>query len=216
MTGVDDAVLRTAAADITRRYRAFVSFADMHREATMFVLEHPKAVAEALEDEKRADQRVSRLVSRHLVKVARQEKAAVSGYDPDDECFYSRKTLAMLLPAVWDDQMLLHPPKAGGDAPMTSTKRDPATLGDWAVSVADARRAWRHADLSGPQRLALVYRFSDQHTVATIGRLLEVSEEDASGLVGSGLRVLVEFLGGEPGGCARGCECRDTTTEEQG
>lgn len=199
--------IKVAAAQVARRYRGYVTFSDMEQEAQIWVMTHPRTVFDRLQDGKRGNDRITRQLAKHLHSIARTEKASVSGYNPEDEVFYSQAVVEMILPALWDETLMVQGPQ--GEPSEGRSNSDPSEGGNWQVMVADVRAAYDRSDLDVRQRVALVMRYHEQATLTEIGRALEVSKQGAQGVVRSALGRLVNYLGGtDPHhSCGYECEC---------
>jgi DNA-directed RNA polymerase specialized sigma24 family protein len=206
--------VRAAAAQVSRRYRTHTTYADLAQEGFVWALQHKGTVASRLEDGKRGEYRLVAPLAGHMQRVARQEKATRAGYSPDDEYFYSRGTLELILPAVWDERHMLKRPTSGEDDPslVGRSKADPAQGNDWLAQVIDVRAAWGKANLTADQRDALALRYRDKLSVDAVAAQMGVAQSTASDRLNGALRGLIEALGGQrPEGCTPDCECRPQT-----
>lgn len=198
--------IRIAAAQVARRFRGYMSFADLSQEGVIWVLRHPKTVSNRLEDGKRGDYRLTAQLARYMEKKARAEKAASLRYDPADEAFYQRSFIETLLPGVWDDTYLQKPPDAITSTEPHARKSDPAETSNWLISVLDIRDAWKRADLSDDVRLTLAYRYGDGLRISQIGQILEVADSTVQNYISKGINGLVKQLGGSaPYSCNGDC-----------
>lgn len=202
--------VRIAAAQVARRFRGYTTYADLAQEGALWVLRHPKTVANRLEDGKRGDYRLTAQLARYMEKKARAEKAATLRYDPNDEAFYQRAFIETLLPGIWDDSFLMKPPDAVIDSEPHARKSDPAESSNWMVSVLDIRDAWKRAKIATDVRLALAYRYGDGMPIRLIAQLLNVGDSTVQTLLNRGINALIKQLGGSaPYGCGPDCpdEC---------
>lgn len=198
--------VRIAAAQVARRFRGYMTFADLSQEGVIWVLRHPKTVANRLEDGKRGDYRLTAQLARHMEKKARAEKAASLRYDPADEAFYQRSFIETLLPGVWDDDFLLKPPDSVGDTEPHARKADPAESSNWLVSVLDVRDAWKRAHMNENVRLAMAYRYGEGLRIGQIALLLEVADSTVQNYLNKGVNALIRQLGGAaPYSCNGDC-----------
>jgi len=213
-TAAIEEFVRAAAAQVSRRYRTHTTYADLAQEGFVWALQHKGTVASRLEDGKRGEYRLVAQLAGHMQRVARQEKATRAGYSPDDEYFYSRGTLELALPAVWDEEHMLKRPSTGDDDPSLSGrgKIDPSQGNDWLVTVLDVRDAYRNADLTLEQREALTLRYRDRLSVTAVADAQGTAQSTASDRINGALKALVEALGGQrPEGCTPDCECQPQT-----
>lgn len=174
--------IRAAAGRVSRRYRAYISFDDLAQEAQIWVANHPRRVAETLPDpdappreQRAAYSRLVRLLERSLEAVARAEKAAASGYEPDDEQFYEFALIDELLPTLWDSDAIHNPPQV--ETGMPHGHRDPAEGPAWPAMVADIEMAWRRADLTPTERGVVSLRYGSGLTVTQVAEASDMSKE---------------------------------------
>jgi DNA-directed RNA polymerase specialized sigma24 family protein len=201
--------VRPAAASVARRYRSEVTYADLAQEGYVWALTHKGTVRTRLEDGKRGEYRLIAQLAGHMQKVARAEKASRAGYSPDDEVFYSKGMIELALPSVWDDAYMIRPPVEGDESMSGRSNNDPAAGNDWLASVIDVRRAWDEAELTYEQREALLLRYRDRLSQQAVADAQGTAKSTANDRINSGLRALIEALGGRrPGGCPTDCECR--------
>lgn len=199
--------VKVAASQVARRYRGFVTYADMAQEGVVWVLRHPATVEKRLEDGRRGEGRLVGALARYMDKQARKERAASIGYKVEDEAYYNRSIIEAALPAIWDNEMLVRPPAE--EAPEGPRKpANPAETSNWLVTVLDVRSAWEKAEMDTNWRLALAYRYGEGLRLYQIADLLEVSDTTASSYIEKGLRSLTNQLGGKPPyECEGECEC---------
>lgn len=199
--------VKVAASQVARRYRGFVTYADMVQEGIVWVLRHPGTVEKRLDDGRRGEGRLVGAIARYLDKQARRERAASLGYKPEDEAFYTRNLIEAALPSIWDDDLLVHPPvEEALEGPRRPS--NPAETSGWLVTVLDVRSAWEKASMDANWRLALAYRYGEGLRIYQIAQLLEVSDTTVSTYIEKGIRALTNNLGGRPPyECEADCEC---------
>jgi hypothetical protein len=204
-----DRHIKVAAAQVARRYRGFVTYADLCQEGVVWVLTHPATTQSRLEDGRRGEGRLVGQIARYMEKLARKERAASIGYDQSDEAFYARTLVEAALPAIWDDSLMDHPPVEDMASDGPKRRSDGSETSNWLVTVLDVRRAWQNAEMDLNWRLALSYRYGDGMKLYQIADALEVSDTSASNYIERGLNALIRELGGKPPGqCSPDCECK--------
>lgn len=198
--------IRVAASQVSRRYRGYLSFADLMQEGNIWVLKHPKTVRERLDDGRRGSRRLTGQIAKHLDRLGRHEKAASLQYSPDDEAFYSVAMIEMFLPVIWDESLLTNPPvteEVGG-----KSVADPSAGNNWLVGALDVKKAWQEAPLDANQRVALAYRYGYGLKNYQIAEMLGVSDTSVGTYIKRGINLLIEELGGHPSRqCYDDCEC---------
>ena len=186
-----------------RRYRQFFTISDARQEASEWVLGHPRMVDELLADGPRGERRLQSRIIAHVARAGRAEKAHRSGYDADDEAFYSGATIELVLPVLWDeDYRPWRPEEAAGRA-----QKGGRVYLAWETMVVDVRNAWEKADLTTEERAAVALRFGDHLILTQIATVLAVSEGTVRNRLRSALRAIQAELGGpRPRGCGEdGC-----------
>lgn len=141
------------AKEYGRKYQMVDAF-DIQQECWLWFVSHPNKVREwkKLEDQKDA----TRLFARSLRNAAHdycvKEKAARQGYETEDNFWYTKQLIKILLPAAisndWKRVEKL-------SSEVRSTK-SPSESGDWMAHAADVRKAFQK--LSDKDR-ALVFAF---------------------------------------------------------
>ena len=211
MDTLDATALETVAPLISQgamtgrsRHRHYIQYAEAISIGWVWVGEHPNKVQECLDDGKRGSRRLSWLVSRAVDKAGREERAASLGYRPEDEAFYSKGTLELILPAVFDPH---YRPELGHDKSGVAHRPDPSERGEWETMVVDVRKAWDHAHISEDSEDALRLRFADGLSVDAVAKGLGVHRATAFRRISDGLTAMVNYLGGFSPACEAGCEC---------
>lgn len=202
--------VRAAAAQVARRYRGYITYADLAQEGRIWVMRHPGTVRARLDDGRRGDFRLTNQLAKHMDRLARKEKAATSHYMPEDEAFYQRTIVEAALPSIWDDEYLLKAPEDDMATEPHRRRSDGSETSNWLVTVLDVRSAWERADMDEKWRLALAYRYGDGLRIYQISALLECADSTTQTYISKGVRALIDELGGEaPGRCPPDCECGD-------
>lgn len=111
-----------AAAPVYRRYKTWVHADDVRQQLWLWVMEHRDTTTRLLDT---SDGYLVRRLRDVAERYARREKAARSGYRPDDEYFYTLPQIANLLPDALDPEV-----HGGTSGSM-----------EWESSIADIRGA---------------------------------------------------------------------------
>lgn len=203
-----DAIIASSANMVKRRFYSFVDRDDLVAEGQLWILLHPirRRHYEDDEQQKRAEYRLRRDVAMAMELYARCEKAAMLGYDPDDEYFYSATLVGALLPAIFGDGC--EPPRRESDGSVS--RRDPAEGGSWQAQRLDVATAWDTADLSTQEREYLVDYYVFGFSQQAIAEQQGVDQTTVGRRISLGIRKVVAELGGEkPRGCPYDCECHE-------
>jgi len=203
-------VLARAAESVAYKYGAYLTEEDGYQEAWLWRLRHPVLVKSFLEPAE-GQPNVSgleRVVKSYLESLARKEKAACLGYHVDDECTYSPKVIAELLPMTFAIEAALLPAAASDDAP--GRGGNPHGQGDFVASLLDVRRAWITTAFRGDESRLIEARYVDDMSIEHIAGSFSTTPDEVKKQLARGLRRMVETLGGLPSrGCSVDCECRE-------
>ena len=199
--------IRVASAQVSRRYREYTTYTDLYQEACLWVVLHPGAVTERLEDGRRGSTRLTGQIAKHLDGLARVDKAARIGYNVDDEAFYNTATIEAALPSVWDLSVMSNPPAAdGGD--FQSTRSDPSKSGTWLAVCVDVRSAWKRTSMNATWQRALELKHRLGLRNFQVAHVMGVVDSTVHAYVLKGTRSLINDLGGfPPSKCDANCEC---------
>jgi len=165
---------------------------DIRQELWVWFLEHPNKVK--VWEELEGKQSV-KLVARSLRNAAKdycqREKARSAGYKVDDNYYYDREVVEILLPAVLRKD--LNAP-AMTELGFTKAKKVASEGGNWFAMMADIERALVRLT---QEQLTIVYlRFGDGCDNASLATELAISEDAARMRVNRAVNNLLNFLGG--------------------
>lgn len=209
MSGVDiEAVLYASASTLQRRYAGFVDRDDLLQEGRIWLWEHDTQVQEKLADEEPDARTASWLgtcLQRAMEVHARKCKAQGAGYDPEDEAWYPRGVVALVLPKVLAGDR--EPPTQGGLDGMPRGQSDPAESShNWTVMYADVEKAL--GGLTMEDIALLVVRHHEELTFDDIAQQYgwgspATAQRNVRRVEGK----LIQALGGfKPSSCPEGCE----------
>jgi RNA polymerase sigma factor (sigma-70 family) len=191
-----EAILVTAASSVARQYHGYVDREDLIQEGRLWLASHPERVAELAEKGK--SQWLYSALAGQMDRFAREQRAAVLGYEPSDEHFYNKGTLALILPHIYNNTQ----PNAEGE---TVSRADPAEGGNWPVIELDVRLALSR--LSPYDQAWISLRWEQEHTIEQVASLAGVTVDHSRYHTERALRRLIEELGGQrPRPCPRDCE----------
>lgn len=136
-------VITEMSAKIAREFFNITSSEDLRSEFTVWALAHPQRIERLAYEQDGQPKfnwnRFRQEAGAVMAGVARRDKAAAIGYEPEDEFFYNRFKIQDLLPFVWRDSSYIQD-KAGNEK--VTTASDPAKGGDRAAEIMDVRRAY--------------------------------------------------------------------------
>lgn len=181
-----EACINEAVLPVARQYRRHVSRDDLAQECWMWVYERQSTVAGMLVDKRPALRLRLRRVAERL---ARREKAAQSGYGPDDEVFYSLQALRTILPDALDPTAT---PSQQAQEVRVASSRD--GYGGWEAGVADVRGAVARLSAEDVTLLMLHYRVG--LSPDELGARYGITTDAVYSRLGRTLRRLQRHLGG--------------------
>lgn len=190
-----------AARNIHRRYSRWAEFEDLRAASLEYAWKRSDKVAEFLKREDEAELRqgkaaLATFLRRAADRYARKEKAKKSGYEATDEYFYRVSIIEALIRVLRTGDLDL----AGQtfDAEAVGERRSKRLAnegGNLMAMVADVERAMTKA-LDDRTREIMFNRYGDDLTLSKIAELHEISVSRADQIVHSGMRQMLEFLGG--------------------
>lgn len=178
---------------------------DIRQELWIWFLEHPNKVKtwEAL-DGKQSVKLVARSLRNAAKDYCQREKARAVGYKVDDNYYYDREVVELLLPAVIRKDLVA---PAMTELGFTKAKKVASEGGNWFAMMADIDRALSRLT---QEQLSIIYlRFGDGCDNASLATELAITEDAARMRVNRAVNNLLNFLGG-----TRPRRERDYTEEE--
>jgi RNA polymerase sigma factor (sigma-70 family) len=178
---------------------------DIRQELWVWFLEHPNKVKlwETL-DGKQSTKLIARSLRNSAKDYCQREKARAVGYKVDDNYYYDREVVEILLPAVLRKDSNA---PAMSELGFTKAKKVASEGGNWFAMMADIERSLARLT---QEQLSIVYlRFGDGCDNASLATELAISEDAARMRVNRAVNNLLNFLGG-----SRPRRERDYTEEE--
>jgi RNA polymerase sigma factor (sigma-70 family) len=178
---------------------------DIRQELWVWFLEHPNKIKTWEElDGKQSTKLIARSLRNAAKDYCQREKARSVGYKVEDNYYYDREIVELLLPAVLRRD--LNAP-AMTDLGFTKAKKVASEGGNWFAMMADIDKALIRLTR---EQLTIVYlRFGDGCDNVTLAKELDISEDAARMRVNRAVNNLLNFLGG-----SRPRKERDYTEEE--
>lgn len=179
------------AYEFSRKYR-MLEVSDIRQELWLWFLEHPNKLKSW---EKMDDKQSVKLVARSLRNCAKdycqKEKAKIAGYNVEDNYYYDKQILEMILPAVLRGDSTA---PSMVDLGFTATKKVASEGGNWFAMMADVEKALGKL---GEEQFNIIYlRFGDGSDNATLASELSISEDAARMRVNRAINSLLNILGG--------------------
>lgn len=190
-----DPTVALAARKVARQFAGFTEFDDLVQEMRVWIIKHHQKVVswieDADEDERKAwDKKLFVTLMRVGGAYARGEKAAISGYRPEDEWFANRKVIRELLPVVLAGGEDGYEAKVQSE---TASGGDPAEGNNRAAMLADIDAAYR-ALTQDFVLLSDIYKWGV--TYKELADEFEVSETTVRNRERRAIDKMIEHLGG--------------------
>lgn len=178
---------------------------DIRQELWIWFLTHPNKVqAWNVKDSKESDKLIARSLRNAAKDYCQREKARAVGYKVEDNYYYDREVVELLLPAVLRKD--LNAP-AMTELGFTKAKKVASEGGNWFAMMADIDRALSRLT---QEQLTIIYlRFGDGCDNITLSKELGITEDASRMRVNRAVNNLLNFLGG-----TRPRKERDYTEEE--
>lgn len=195
---LDDAsvVITSCAHQLAREYYNFVTADDLRQEMWVWVLKHQEKVTDWMTREDKVEKaQGSKALAKSLLRMGqiycRKEKAASSGYLPQDEYFYTRSLVTALVDALVNDGKMQV--NMVDDSPR-KTKLD-SEGNDILALLSDVDRAL--ASLEEGQRTLVVRLCGHGETSAQVAEQEGVTRQAVDNRLNRALDRMIKELGGE-------------------
>jgi RNA polymerase sigma factor (sigma-70 family) len=178
---------------------------DIRQELWIWFLEHPNKVKlwETLEG-KQSTKLIARSLRNAAKDYCQREKARAVGYKVEDNYYYDREVVELLLPAVLVGDMTA---PSMADLGFTNSKKVASEGGNWFAMMGDIERGLRKLT---QEQLSIIYlRFGEGCDNASLATELAITEDAARMRVNRAVNNLLNYLGG-----SRPRKERDYTEEQ--
>ena len=185
-------VVAAIAYEYSRKYH-MCDADDIRQELWLWFLEHPNKVKtwEQLEG-KQSIKLIARSLRNAAKDYCQKEKARAVGYKVEDNYYYDREIVEVLLPAVLRGDRIA---PAMTDLGFTNSKKVASEGGNWFAMMADIERGL--ARLTHEQLSIIYLRFGDGCDNVTLAKELDITEDAARMRVNRAVNNLLNFLGGQ-------------------
>lgn len=178
---------------------------DIRQELWIWFLEHPNKIKlwETLEG-KQSTKLIARSLRNAAKDYCQREKARAVGYKVEDNYYYDREVVELLLPAVLVGDMTA---PSMVDLGFNNSKKVASEGGNWFAMMGDIERGLRKLT---QEQLSIIYlRFGEGCDNASLATELAITEDAARMRVNRAVNNLLNYLGG-----SRPRRERDYTEEE--
>lgn len=186
-----DTLVAHIAYEFSRKFH-MVDADDVRQELWIWFLEHPNKVKtwEAM-DGKQSIKLIARSLRNAAKDYCQKQKAQLGGYRVEDNYYYDRELIEVLLPSVIrGDQQA----PAMNDLGFITGKKVASEGGNWFAMMADIQRGF--ARLDEKQMSILYLRFGDGCDNKTFAKELGISEDAARMRINRAVNNLINILGG--------------------
>lgn len=186
-----EGLVGTIAYEFSRKYQ-MCDTDDIRQELWIWFLTHPNKVSvwEAL-DGKQSIKLIAKSLRNAAKDYCQKQKANAVGYRVEDNYYYDKELVELLLPAVMRKD--LNAP-ALTDLSYSATKKVASEGGNWFAMMSDIDKALDK--LTVEQRSILVLRFGDGCDNKTFATEMGISEDAARMRINRALNNLINKLGG--------------------
>jgi RNA polymerase sigma factor (sigma-70 family) len=180
------------AYEFSRKYY-MVDAADIRQELWVWFLEHPNKVAvwESL-DGKQSVKLIAKSLRNEAKDYCQKQKAHAVGYRVEDNYYYDRELIEVLLPSVLRGDSVA---PTVNDNVSTNTNRVVSEGGNWFAMMADVNFGFKK--LTEEQQSIIYLRFGDGCDNKTFAKEMGISEDAARMRVNRAINNLVNILGGQ-------------------
>lgn len=190
------AMVKQISKEFRKKY-SMVELDDLEQELWLWFAQHPNNLEEwnKFDDQKEKDKLVARSLRNKALDYCIREKAHKSGYDPDDNFFYNKQFIKLMIPAVLSDDWTKFNNTLSN---MGKTTKSLSESGDWMAFSADVARAFESLN---EREQSLVHLFYGEQVDST--ELQERVDTDKSKKAvameaNRAVNKMVRFLGGFP------------------
>ena len=186
-----EGLVSAIAYEFSRKYHMIES-ADIRQELWLWFLTHPNKVTvwEGLDD-KQGIKLISRSLRNAAKDYCQKEKARIVGYNVEDNYYYDRQVLEILIPATLRGDSTA---PSMVDLGFTSTRKVASEGGNWFAMMSDIDKALKK--LPEDQYNILYSRFCDGLDNSGLASELQISDDAARMRVNRAINSLLNLLGG--------------------
>jgi hypothetical protein len=182
---------------VARRFasgnREWVEYDDLYQECVIWFIENADKAAEYIEQEQ--DNKLWAAVSNRARAYVAREKAARSGYEPEDQFHYSIGLVEDLLPLLFEDSW--REPAARADSSGSSSRSNPREGNNLVAMVADVRTGYEKLGVGDQDIIEKIYGGGDpRNNVADEAAILGITPEAMKKRIRRSIGRLRKPLGG--------------------
>lgn len=149
-------LVRTVASKYANIYK-MVEREDVQQQLWLWFASHPNKVREWSKlDQKDADKLIAASLRNAAYDYCVKEKAHYAGYEPEDNFWYTKEFIKMLLPAALSNDWK----RVEVFSSEVKATKSPAESGDWMAYAADVKKAFEALD-ADEQALVLLFYAKD-------------------------------------------------------
>lgn len=133
------AMVRRISSEFANRYNKFVTKDDVAQELWLWFVSHPNKVKEWSQlDLKDGDKLFAKSLRNAALDYCLKEKAVKTGYEYEDQFWYNKEFIKLLLPATLSEDWK----RVEAMSSEIKASKSPAESGDWMAFSADIKKAY--------------------------------------------------------------------------
>lgn len=133
------AMVRRISSEFANRYNKFVTKDDVAQELWLWFVSHPNKVKEWSQlDLKDGDKLFAKSLRNAALDYCLREKAVKTGYEYEDQFWYNKEFIKLLLPATLSEDWK----RVEAMSSEIKASKSPAESGDWMAFSADIKKAY--------------------------------------------------------------------------
>lgn len=188
-------MVRRMASKYASLYK-MVDREDIQQQLWLWFVSHPNKVREWTKlDQKDADNLIAASLKNAAYDYCIKEKAHAAGYEPEDNFWYTKEFIKLLLPAALSDDWK----RVEVFASEIKAQKSPAESGDWMAYAADVKKAFEKLE-DKEQALVLMFYAKDAEGEKVHGELGGERPTARATMMAANraLNKMVKHLGGFP------------------
>lgn len=185
-------LIAAIAYEFSRKFH-MVESSDIRQELFVWFLEHPNKVKiwESLEG-KQSIKLISRSLRNAAKDYCQREKAQVVGYRVEDNYYYDKELVELILPAIFSGS---RKPPVMTDLGFTNSKKVLSEGNNWSAMCADVENMYDK--LHEEQQFILSIRYGEGLEIGALSGQLSISQDAARMRINRAINSLLNLLGGK-------------------
>lgn len=176
--------------------RGLIPLEDLHQEACVWIITHPRKIDEWREEGQHGENRVRRACKMHALTLISKERVRVSGAHASDLTFYSTQMVREILPDIFDEENWILTSQRPETSDYVKSTVKPSEGNNRLAMLVDVKSAF--LSLRENDQLLLRDLYADGGvSLGVLAATMEVNERTVRRRERRALDKMVEYLGGE-------------------